>query len=119
MVSACSPQSDAPVYRSGSTQQNLRGNIRGREYVMVVIGEITMAEQPITDDLHLLLNVLPPHLREPLEQHALIDNLLEVILDLGREPEARFPGSYATISDTPVTEEDIEYVVARVGDVRR
>ncbi len=83
---------------------------------MIVIGERTMAEQPITDDLPLLLNVLPPHLRGPLEQHELIDSLLEVILDLGREPEARFPGTYATISATAVTEEDIEYVVSRVGD---
>lgn len=82
---------------------------------MIVVGEITMADQPITDDLNLLLDVLPPHLRVPLEQHELIDTLLEVILDLGREPEARFPGAYAAISDTPITFEDLEYVVSRVG----
>lgn len=72
-------------------------------------------QQPITDDLDLLMVVLPPHIREPLEQHMQVDNLLEIILDLGREPEARFPGTYDTITEQPVTEEDIEYVVSRVG----
>jgi stage III sporulation protein SpoIIIAA len=74
-----------------------------------------MAEQQITDDLDMLLPVLPPHIREPLEQHPAVGSLLEVILDLGREPEARFPGTYELISETPVTEEDLQYVVARVG----
>jgi len=83
---------------------------------MIGIGEKTMAEQPIIDDMRLLLDVLPPHIREPLEQHMHIENLLEIILDLGREPEARFPGTYDTINDTPITEEDLEYVVARVGE---
>lgn len=75
-----------------------------------------MAErQPITDDLPLLLGVLPPQIREPLEQHAQRESLVEIILDLGREPEARFPGSYDIIAQTPVLAEDLEYVVARVG----
>ncbi|HEY3379900.1 MAG TPA: R3H domain-containing nucleic acid-binding protein [Armatimonadota bacterium] len=75
-----------------------------------------MAEQPpIIDDMHLLMNVLPPHIRTALESHAQVGSLLEVVLDLGREPEARFPGTYDTIVDNPITVEDIEYVVARVG----
>ncbi len=73
-------------------------------------------EQQITDDLTMLLPVLPPRIREPLERHPAVHNLLEVILDLGREPEARFPGTYELVSDTPVSEDDIEYVVSRVGE---
>ncbi len=72
-------------------------------------------QQPITDDLPLLLAVLPPHIREPLEQRLTRENLLEIILDLGREPEARFPGSFTTIVEQPVTSEDIAYVTERVG----
>ena len=44
----------------------------------------------ITDNLDLLLGVLPPHLRAALERRD-PDELLEVIVDLGRKPEARFP----------------------------
>ena len=73
-------------------------------------------QQPIIDDMPLLMDVLPPAIREEIARHERLDALLEVILDLGREPEARFPGSFATIAEVPVTEEDIEYVVSRVGE---
>ncbi|MEI7834101.1 MAG: R3H domain-containing nucleic acid-binding protein [bacterium] len=70
----------------------------------------------ITDDLPLLLDVLPPHLRKQVMKHPQMGQLLEIILDLGREPEARFPGSYTVLSDKPVTEEDIALVVGQIGD---
>jgi len=75
-----------------------------------------MADQhQITDDLDLLLAVLPLPIRELLERHPRRESLLEIVLDLGREPEARFPGTFETITETPVSSEDIAYVVARVG----
>ncbi|MGA8207637.1 MAG: R3H domain-containing nucleic acid-binding protein [Candidatus Dormiibacterota bacterium] len=43
-------------------------------------------------------------------------DLLEIVLDLGREPEARFEGSEVILSPTPVSLEDIAYVADRVGD---
>jgi stage III sporulation protein SpoIIIAA len=43
-------------------------------------------------------------------------DLLEIVLDLGREPEARFEGSEVILSHTPVSLEDIAYVADRVGD---
>ena len=79
-------------------------------------GVETMADQhQITDDLDQLLAILPAQIREPLERHPRRESLLEIVLDLGREPEARFPGTFETITETPVTAEDIAYVVARVG----
>ncbi|MHB9026005.1 MAG: R3H domain-containing nucleic acid-binding protein [Armatimonadota bacterium] len=72
-------------------------------------------DQQITDDLHLLLAVLPATIRDVLEAHPQVDTLLEIILDLGREPEARFPGSFSLISETPVNEDDIAFVVSRIG----
>lgn len=72
-------------------------------------------QHPIIDDMHLLMDVLPPRIRVTMEENARIETLLEVILDLGREPEARFPGAYEVIADLPVTSEDIDYVVTRVG----
>jgi stage III sporulation protein SpoIIIAA len=69
----------------------------------------------VTDDLDQLLEVLPPHIRDPLE--ALHDRreLLEVVMDLGREPEARFPGREVVLSTHSVRDEDIDYVLQRIG----
>ena len=43
-----------------------------------------------TDDLELLLDVLPPRVVEPLKHSSDGSHLLEVILDLGRIPQARY-----------------------------
>ncbi len=73
-------------------------------------------ERTITDDLDLLLGALPPHIGEPLKQRDDNFELLEVVMDLGRRPEARYPGREVTLAQTEVTAEDIDYVVARIED---
>jgi stage III sporulation protein SpoIIIAA len=73
------------------------------------------AQHIISDDAHLLMAVLPPHIREPLVHHSQVEQLLEIILDLGREPEARFPGTFDILTETPVTSDDLDYVVSRIG----
>ena len=69
----------------------------------------------VTDDLELLLAVMPSHLRRTLEARPQLESLLEVVLDLGRPPEARFPGTGETLADAPVSREDLQHVVERVG----
>ncbi|UCF37928.1 MAG: AAA family ATPase [Acidobacteriota bacterium] len=69
----------------------------------------------ITDDLSLLLNILPSRLREVLEQEDRLDTLIEIVLDLGRPPEARFPHCAVYFKEFEVSREDIEHVVNRVG----
>ncbi len=73
-------------------------------------------ERVITDDLELLLEALPRHICEPLKQRDDNFELLEIVMDLGRRPEARYPGREVTLAETEVTAEDIEYVVARIED---
>ncbi|HSS51568.1 MAG TPA: hypothetical protein VLX28_21700, partial [Thermoanaerobaculia bacterium] len=73
-----------------------------------------MAGRPITDDLELLLEVMPPPLRQALAGQPQ-DNLVELVLDLGRLPEARYPDRGKILAETAVTAEDIAYVVSRVG----
>src|SRR5919199_798999 len=68
-----------------------------------------------TDDLELLLNTLPPHIRQAIDRLDHLEELLEVVLDLGRRPEARFPGEERLLGDDEVSTEDLEYVVSRVG----
>jgi stage III sporulation protein SpoIIIAA len=69
----------------------------------------------ITDNLDLLLVVLPPYLRDALERHPNLDQLLEVVLDLGRKPEARFPGEVLALDDSFVSREILAYITERVG----
>jgi stage III sporulation protein SpoIIIAA len=70
----------------------------------------------VTDDLGALLDILPLHVREPLYQQPDCSELLEVILDLGRPPEARFPHRELVLNSKEVTQPDIDYVVSRIGE---
>lgn len=69
----------------------------------------------ITDDLPQLLEILPTPLRQTLEQHPQRERLVEVVLDLGRRPEARFPGGAEYLSDQCVSRDDLDYCIDRVG----
>jgi len=67
------------------------------------------------DDLDALLESLPPEIVAAV--HALPDklSLIEVVLDLGRRPEARFPDSEVMLLDREITEADISHVVDHIG----
>ncbi|MGQ9838742.1 MAG: R3H domain-containing nucleic acid-binding protein [Cyanobacteriota bacterium] len=69
-----------------------------------------------SDDLSKLLDILPAQIRERLEQHPQLDHLVEVVLDLGRRPEARFPGFADYLSEEVVTRADLDQVISRVGE---
>jgi stage III sporulation protein SpoIIIAA len=69
----------------------------------------------ITDNLDLLLAVMPPRVREPIERMEDLPALLEVVLDLGRQPEARFPGRVVTLSPQPIARDDLDYSIGRVS----
>jgi stage III sporulation protein SpoIIIAA len=75
----------------------------------------TVSGQPITDDLELLLDVMPPALRAALAAQPQNEPLIEVVLDLGRPPEARLPERGFELTAAPITRDDIAYVVERVG----
>src|SRR5690606_3555020 len=77
-------------------------------------GDVPMTTRTQTDDLHLLIAALPDALQRalpPLDANG----LLEIVMDLGRSPQARFPGRAVTLSDVPVTRADIDHVVGAVG----
>ncbi len=74
----------------------------------------TNHEVVVTDDLDVLLAVLPERIRAALQRRD-VTNLLEVILDLGRFPEARYPDIAVDLSTELVSAEDIAYVVERIG----
>ncbi len=77
---------------------------------------VTLPNQhAITDDLDALLDMLPPPLRERLQHHPRQRDLIEVVLDLGRRPEARFPDTAEYLSDDVISREDLDYCIHRVG----
>lgn len=78
-----------------------------------------MSVREIVDDLDKLLPVIPPRIRSALERQESLSELLEVVLDLGRKPEARFPEKFVYLSEEPVTRDDIDFVVERVGEFNR
>nr|WP_322876680.1 R3H domain-containing nucleic acid-binding protein [Pseudocalidococcus azoricus] len=77
--------------------------------------ELAPGQRQVTDDLPQLLEILPGYLQATLRDHAQREDLLEVVLDLGRPPQARFVKGSEDLSQTPVSREDLEYCVQRVG----
>jgi stage III sporulation protein SpoIIIAA len=61
------------------------------------------------------LDILPPEIREPLNQQEDLQHLIEVVIDLGRPPEARFLRREIVLRAEESSESDIEYVVNRIG----
>ncbi len=51
-----------------------------------------------------MLEIFPPYVRENLEKQSDFDDLVEVVLDLGRKPEARYPKEFVYLTEDPVTE---------------
>ena len=70
----------------------------------------------ITDDLDALIDVLPPQAAEALRQRPNNFDLLEIVLDLGRLPEARYSDEDIVLSDRDVSQEDIEYIISRISE---
>jgi len=69
----------------------------------------------IADDLDKLLEILPDFIRTPLENHISRKQLIEVVIDLGRRPEARFPSRPEYLSLKHLSWSDLDYCIKRVG----
>ncbi len=81
----------------------------------------TLTSGPIQLDPHrdveALLAVLPPDIREAVREAGPLEDLIEVILDLGRVPTARFgQKGEVVLREREVTRDEIQYVVDRVGE---
>lgn len=72
-------------------------------------------EYRITDDIDKLKDIWPPDIVRTLESIGQTDELLEVVMDLGRLPTARFVRGDHVLSQREITEKDIQYVASRVG----
>ena len=77
-------------------------------------------ETPLSDaereEIDLLIDRLPPRVQAAVRAHGLA-GLIEVVLDVGRVPTARYrEGSEITLHDDEVAEQEIEQTVAQLSE---
>jgi stage III sporulation protein SpoIIIAA len=76
---------------------------------------VSSATQRVTDDLDRLLEVLPLTVQRALAAPEGREQLLEVVLDLGRPPEARYPGRAQVLGEAPIERSDLAEILRRLG----
>ncbi len=74
-----------------------------------------MVERRITDDIQELKRVLPPHINNKLDELGQTDELLEIVLDLGRIPTARYIQKEVALSNNEVTRAELDAIVDSIG----
>jgi stage III sporulation protein SpoIIIAA len=77
--------------------------------------KLTKRRRLITDNLDLLLEIFPIAIRDKIDRHPRKNELIEVVMDLGRQPEARFPNEATYLDDIPVSKTDLQHCIDRIG----
>ncbi|KAJ9684707.1 hypothetical protein PVL29_016935 [Vitis rotundifolia] len=67
-------------------------------------------------ELDMFLELVPSRMKKELFGHAEIGDLIEVVMDLGRKPLARFPSGDWLISEQVVKLEDLQHAISKVGE---
>ena len=67
------------------------------------------------NDLEKLIDNLPFFLQDQLNNHNSRDQLIEIVLDLGRRPEARFIQGPEYLSQKIISWQDLDYVIKRIS----
>ncbi|KAK4756092.1 hypothetical protein SAY87_009849 [Trapa incisa] len=70
----------------------------------------------VDSELEAFLQLVPVRMRRELYRHEEIGQLIEVVMDLGRMPLARFPSGDWVISEAPITFEDLKHAITKVGE---
>nr|QCI08991.1 hypothetical protein [Inkyuleea mariana] len=70
----------------------------------------------IADDLDKLLEILPDFVHQPLRKHEDRKFLIEVVMDLGRRPEARFPNGPEYLSRRTISWQDLDFCIKKLGN---
>jgi len=69
----------------------------------------------LADDLNQLLDILPKFISTPIKQHPKQEQLIEIVLDIGRRPEARFAKGSSYLSYRTIVWQDLDYILKRLG----
>lgn len=76
---------------------------------------VTSNAEDFNVELGRLLALLPEDMRRRVSEHPEFSDLIEVVMDLGRKPLARFPSGDFVLSDHPITMEDVQYATSQVS----
>lgn len=79
------------------------------------LGSASAGEDEFEVELGRLLDLLPEEMRRRVSEHPEFLQLIEVVMDLGRKPLARFPAGDFVLSDCPITVQDIEFATSQVS----
>eukprot|EP00268_Persea_americana_P023185 TRINITY_DN22844_c0_g1_i1.p1 TRINITY_DN22844_c0_g1~~TRINITY_DN22844_c0_g1_i1.p1 ORF type:complete len:705 (+),score=125.49 TRINITY_DN22844_c0_g1_i1:216-2330(+) len=77
---------------------------------------LSRPDSAIISELDLFLELVPQGMRGELFRHEEIEEMIEVVMDLGRKPLARFPSGDWVISEQPVKVEDLRHAISKVGE---
>lgn len=77
--------------------------------------ELVQTPTRVVDNLDTLIQILPDRIQQRLQRERGLSDLLEVVMDLGRAPEARFPDRQVILDELEVTSDEIAWVIARIG----
>ena len=69
----------------------------------------------LADDLNQLLDVLPEFISDTLKKHPRREQLIEIVLDIGRRPEARFSDNTEYLSYRTIVWQDLDHILKRLG----
>ena len=73
-------------------------------------------EELISSDLDSLLSALPERIQNAIRSNEQYNELLEIVMDLGRVPEARFVSGDVILDDTVVERNDLEDLINNIGN---
>ena len=74
------------------------------------------AQELVQEEMERLLEILPQRVKSSLVKQENLEDLLEVVLDLGRLPEARFPTGDVILDEREISRDDLDYLVRQIGD---
>ncbi|KAL9271153.1 SEEDLING PLASTID DEVELOPMENT 1-like protein [Drosera capensis] len=107
-----SPRADIPTIRTPEIRKP-----KNRVFPRYGSGfDSVSARSERVSELEMLLELLPVRMRRQLLEHEDVEGLIEIVMDLGRQPLARFPSGDWEISDEPVKREDLQHAISKVGE---
>jgi stage III sporulation protein SpoIIIAA len=69
----------------------------------------------VDEDLDKLLETLPSFIKDHVSNHLYKDKIIEIVMDLGRRPEARFSTGPEYLSQKIISWQDLEYTTKRIS----
>lgn len=114
-----SSRTPAPLIQSPEIRRPLERASTGNGLSLVSLNSASTSSyrDEVVSDLELFLELLPLRMMNELFKHEEIRDLIEVVMDLGRKPLARFPSGDWMISEQPVKLEDLRHAISKVFSI--